>query len=188
MKKVFLGSVAAATLGISSVVAQANVYVTGHLGFAKQDYEHIKDEYTKGLGVGIAGGFEFNEFLAAELGYNYLRGREATGTDGKAHLYSHTIDLLAKGTIPVSDVFSVYAKGGIARATSGISSKINNKTVSGSESAFVPKAALGADYHIDANVAIGAQVSRTFGTGSPFEEGYIPDLDQVGLALTYRFY
>lgn len=84
-----------------------------------------------GLGATAFAGYNFNENFAVELGYTsyansdykssqneYNGSGSLTGTSSASLSYStYTYDMFARGNLPITDKFSVFAKAGVSYVT-----------------------------------------------------------------------
>jgi OOP family OmpA-OmpF porin len=146
--------------------------------------------------TGFAGrgfvGFDFNKYFAIESGFTYL---PKTTFDGVASsdesIKNYAVDLLAKLSIPVSPVFSLYAKAG----GSYLNSKLEMSGFgSSTETHIGPAFGVGAAYEVVPNLAIDLSWMRFSGGNkfkdidtTGFSDGYQPSPDVVLLGVSYKF-
>ena len=191
-KNIALTSVLVAALGSTSVFAYGTPYIGAQLGYGTT---HIKKDFnTSGVSVdenGLAGriyaGYPvISDMFAVELGYAKYSDVTIKIDDGpNSKLKTSAIDLLGVVRVPVAnDSFSINAKAGAAYVmhsvkTSGFSSDTDRN--------FRPKVAVGADYNLNDNVAVGVAYDYTFGTGTSNENHYNPDLSILSANVTYSF-
>lgn len=103
---------------------------------------------------GITGGYQLNKNWGAEAGYTVLGNFAGVGRTTGSN-YSSKIDawsLVAVGKYPFSDLFSLYAKLGMASANNKQSS-----TTSGNRSTARTDATYGLGLQYDVNPAIGVR-------------------------------
>ncbi len=200
----------------------SGVYISGQIGYGRQvidsDTETVTDPLLGTVTVrgegddegGVAGrlaiGYDFNENFGIELGgmkfsnadvkLSFSRPIMGSTVRARTQLKAFAIDLLAKGVLPLTSDFYVYAKGGVAYVNLEADSKATVTLPSGrtatikdddSENKFRPELAVGVGYNITDNVMIDVSVSRIFGKSKLFSSDYIPDLDTAMVGLTYRF-
>lgn len=141
--------------------------------------------------TGFAGrvflGYQFNQYGAVELGGVYLP--EATfnkvgGTTTHADLKQYSIDLLAKGTLPLGTAFGLYAKGGLA----WIHRDDLEATISGTKyesnitkSKVVPVLGAGAEYNFTDQFTTDISYLRYFPSGN------LRATDLYSVGFTYKF-
>lgn len=115
----------------------------------------------------INAGYQFNKYLAAELGYiSFLDASSSTsGTNGGSTSSSlGGFDFNAKGIIPVTDKFSVFAKGGMIDMQESIRVTDNATAtiLTSKDSVWTPDFGGGVSYNLAHNVALNAQVIHAF--------------------------
>lgn len=198
IKKVLL--VAAVALSSTSAFATAsNGYYLGmQLGAANADYSTtssgLKDlfGYSTLPGADIqntsfAGrvymGYQWNKFLAAELGYNYLGKVEYNNIFGVSGISSDLVqqagDLTAKVMLPVTRQFNVFALGGVGYVwakscdTSKTASNLGIGSGTSAEGTFTPVYGLGAAYDFNQRWGVDVSWRRYIANG---------DIEQTDLA------
>ena len=156
--------------------ALSSVYVGGDIGQSRfRDACSINNLGAgcddKDTGWGLFAGYQFNQYLAAELGYHDL-GSVSTplgSIDGK------TLEIVGIGSYPIANQFSVYGKlGGYRGKLEGAgSSNTNNDLTYG----------LGLQYDFTRNIGARAEWQRYHDMGSG--DGVNVDVLRVG--ALYRF-
>jgi OOP family OmpA-OmpF porin len=191
MKKLLLG--VALTLAAMAAGAQdRGFYVGGHLGQAK-----AKDACSDVGGPGIScddtatsfkilGGYQFNKHLAAELGYIDFGKAEARGPGGTITLKSHAFDLVAVGTLPIADRFSVYGKIGAYRATTDLNVSTTLLRGSASDDSTDLTYGVGAGFDATRQVTLRAEWQRYSDVGGD-NVGGKGDVDVISLGVLFRF-
>lgn len=112
-----------ATVGVFSFAnaddAQAandsKVYVNLNTGIGKL-YNLPTGQWTMNLNAG----YNFNQNFALEGGYNLF-----TGTEFGATSMTNIVDVAAKGTLPLSPVFSLYGRAGVGIGNNGWSGTVD---------------------------------------------------------------
>ncbi len=136
-------------------------------------------------------GFDFNKYLGLEAGYTYLPKVTVTGDDS-SEIKNYAVDLLAKLSVPVTNVFSVYAKAG----GSYLDSKLEIEgTDSRTNSHIGPAFGVGAAYEVVPNLAIDLSWMRFSGqtsqSNTPDTDHFYgdrqPSPDVVLLGVSYKF-
>lgn len=82
--------------------------------------ESLEDFSEDDTGIRAFGGWQFNKFFGAELGYNSGTDNEATlgdiavdGIEADIELDVQGIDLFLTGTLPIGETFYAFAKAGM---------------------------------------------------------------------------
>jgi len=209
IKKIMtIGVLGASTLGMMAANASPNgVYVTGQLGYANT---HMKNKIVlsgaEGSGFSIpnntsggrlALGYQFNPYLAVEMGYMRLLKQKGTlklaptsaWAAGSETLAQNAFDVAAKGIIPISDKLNIYGKIGVAYLTSTITSDFNsiqnnqNDYFGIAKHKFAPEAAVGVSYNITHNVALDTSWTHI----QPLGKNRPGNIDFVAVGIGYSF-
>jgi len=201
-KSVLAATVAFATLGMSAAaVAAPSILSTEGAGFVVGVQGGYADEHwdnffsphlvpandVKDTGFAARGylGYDLNKYLGVEAGYTYLPKTTVNGLPGD--IKNYTVDLLAKLSVPVTNVFSLYAKAGGAY----YNAKFDDNIGSFSNNHIGPAFGVGASYEVVPNLAIDLSwmrfsgQSRTLNGNYSFE--YQPSPDVVLLGVSYKF-
>ncbi|MCQ9081520.1 OmpA family protein [Vibrio harveyi] len=178
MKKIALAVAAVLAGGVMSNVALADTYIGGKLGYnALNDACHLDapcddDSFAAGMHLG----YNFNEYVAAEYGVDYLGN--FTANFNKAG--KNTVDgdlwaltLAPKFNLPLTDSWNLFAKVGAAYM------------MAGDEKDFVPTGSLGAEYQINYNWSLRAEYQRY----QDMSDDIIDDMDSdfFGIGFNYKF-
>jgi OmpA-OmpF porin, OOP family len=139
----------------------------------------------------IFGGYQFNKHFSAELGYADLGkltvSGVASGLSANADLKATVWDLMAVGTLPVADKFSLYGKLGMYRADTKLSGSVAGfGSGSASDNNTDLTYAVGAGYDFNKNLGLRAEWQRYSKVGSD-STGGDGDIDVYGVAVVYRF-
>ncbi len=201
MKKVVVSIVSAAALATASIAmaggmtsmaasqpSAAGAFVSGNLGYAKQD-DAIKAPIVakdlRGFAWNVNAGYQFNEYLALETGYTRFSDVKAAAGASKTDAQLYGIDLLAKAIYPINDQFNVFAKAGamnMYRKTSVASSPSVRQT------RIVPEFGIGTGYNLTHNVALTLQGITTLAMKGPKNgSGTMPATYAGYVGLTYKF-
>ena len=129
----------------------------------------------------IFGGYQFNKYLGAELGYAALGDVKATFPTGDVTVEAKAWDVMAVGTFPVADRFNVFGKLGWFRADSDASG-----LASGSDSSSGLTYAIGAGYDFTRNFGLRAEWQRYTDVGGN-NVGGETDADVMSIGVVYRF-
>jgi OOP family OmpA-OmpF porin len=105
----------------------------------------------------IFGGFQFNRHLGVELGYANLGEASASGLGVTATAEVTAWDLVAVGSLPIMDRFSVYGKLGLFLADAEVTSNVG---VSSDESESGITFGVGLRYDFTRNLGLRAEWQR----------------------------
>lgn len=94
----------------------SGAYINLNTGIAKL-YNLPTGEWTGNLNAG----YNFNRAFALEGGYNLFAGSQFG-----ASVATNIFDVAAKGTLPLSDIFSLYGRAGIGFGTNSWSGTLTN--------------------------------------------------------------
>lgn len=178
MKKIALAVATVLAGGVMSNVALADTYIGGKLGYnSLNDACHLNapcDDDSVAASMHI--GYNFNEYVAAEYGVDYLGNFKANFN--KPGLNTVDGDLWAltlapKFNLPLTDSWNLFAKVGAAYM------------MAGDEKDFVPTGSLGAEYQINYNWSLRAEYQRY----QDMSDDIINDMDAdfFGIGFNYKF-
>lgn len=114
LKKLLVGVIFSFAASVSNADGEPEgAYVSANVGYA-----NVQNWWTGSLALTINGGYQFNRFFATEVGATWINGVAAqypansyqSGTYGQNQSF---FDVAAKGSLPFSDIFNVYIKGGL---------------------------------------------------------------------------
>ena len=208
MKKTALFAAVAASLLASTAFAAPGYYVYGGLGYSKADTDFASESYSeagyqaaidadeKSVGLKLAAGYRFNDYFAVEGSYAYLGKADVKvssnfGVGAEASMKAHVLAVDAVGIYPVAEKVDLFAKAGVGM--SYVKTKANadlwNEAYSFSESdtRFISKLGLGAEYKVTKNVAVRAEYERYFGVSKDSDYSIDADYDFVSVGVKYTF-
>lgn len=148
----------------------------------------------------LFGGYQFNPYLAVELGYNDFGRISSDATvvvggstfTGNARIEATAFEATGIGSLPLGHQFSLYGKLGVYYAETKSSANVQQTTppfASGSSSASDNNTNLtfgfGARYDITRNIAVRAEWQRFSKVGS--DSTGKGDIDVLGIGALYRF-
>lgn len=189
----------AAILGFSAVASAdlPGFYAGGALGLSnvhQGDDPFSTDKDSTGLGGTAQFGYQFNQYIAAELGYLYFHNVDQSLSGFNATYKEQAGDLVVKGTLPLNQYFSLYGKAGAAYvdATTEVSSTglyiapngnmyAGNVNFDDTVHPIRPVYGVGVSYNITPNV------SADLGWTRIQHNSTIPNADITTLGLTYHF-
>lgn len=184
-KKIF-SIVAIFVIGLSS--AEGDLYINADVGYA-----NIQNWWTAAPALTLNVGYNYNKYLASEVGATWINSISTT-YDGAGYGGSYTqgqsfADIAAKGSLPFSDIFSVYAKAGlgVAYSTSSMAmqSGVTNYDWNGDSSGIA----------FGLYMALGAELKLSQHWGMTFEDyGMMPftgnnwgNINVFGIGGKYNF-
>ena len=172
---------------IHSASAASGGYVAANLGYAS-----IQNWWTAALALTINGGYNFNNYFATEAGVTWVTPISSNYSTSGGTPSSYTqnqsfIDMAAKGSLPFSDIFNLYAKAGLGLAYSSASSIANSSAYNwnGATSTLSPGIYL----------ALGGELKLSKALQATFEDyGLMPlentnwgNINVFALGLKYNF-
>jgi OOP family OmpA-OmpF porin len=128
---VMLGFAAATTFAGPAAAQDMGFYAGAAFGQAETD--GVCDIAAGFVGVScdekdtawkIFGGYQVNRNFSVELGYANFGEATVTGPGGTATIEGNAFDLVAVGSLPLADRFSVYGKLGLYRADFEVSNTL----------------------------------------------------------------
>ena len=190
-KAIALTGLVAATAGVSPLVfAQDSGWYVG----ANVGQSNFKDGCTdiSGPGVscedtdtafGVFGGYQFNKYFGAELGYTELGKVTASGSGINAELKAKGFELLAVGTFPINEQFSVYGKLGLfAWDVDASASGFGSESETGTDVTY----ALGVQYNFTKKFGVRAQYQQYKDVGKDDTTGK-SDVDVISVGVVFKF-
>jgi OOP family OmpA-OmpF porin len=129
------------------------------------------------------GGYNFNQYFGAELGYADLGKVKASAGGTSAEWRTKPWDLMAVGTLPLAEKFSLYGKLGWYWADTKLSGDLLG---SGSQSSNHGTYAVGAGYDFNRNLGLRAEWQR-YGDVGGDNVGGKSDADMYSIGVVYRF-
>lgn len=117
LKKLFLvlGLSCSVAISYADDLTSSPVYINANTGIGKL-YNLPTGEWTGNVNVG----YNFNQAFALEGGYNLFAGSQFGAT-----MATNIVDVAAKGTLPLSEVFSLYGRAGVGFANDSWSGTTN---------------------------------------------------------------
>jgi len=142
----------------------------------------------------LQGGYRFNQNLAIEAGYIDFGKSKYTanynGGSAQGSLKGGGFDAVALYSLPLSDSFSVFAKGGLvfAEVKSSLSASppVNLASKSASTSEIRPLFGVGGSYKLTQNVDLRADFDHVSGLGNSNKTGKM-DSNMLSLGAVYNF-
>lgn len=192
-----------AALGIFSVAAVAGFsapasaqdmgfYIGATFGSATQDGQC--DGVVAGVSCDdkdsawrILGGYQFNRNLAVELGYHNLGEASASGGGVTVTDEVTAWELVAVGSFPLANQFSIYGKLGMYRGEIDRTATLGGFSASDSASTTDFTFGLGARYDFMPNLGVRAEWQRYMNFGEAIGPDVDIDVDVLSIGLIFRF-
>lgn len=199
MKKTAI-AIAVALAGFATVAQAApkdNTWYTGaKLGWSQyHDTGYYGNSYTNNdgpthesqLGAGAFGGYQANQYLGFELGYDWLGRMPYKGNNVNGAFKAQGIQLAAKLSYPIMDDLDVYTRlgGMVWRADS--TQNNNGIRISDHDTGVSPLAAVGVEYALTKNWATRLDYQWVNNIGDANTVGTRPDNGMLSLGVSYRF-
>ena len=195
MKKTAI-AIAVALAGFATVAQAApkdNTWYTGgklgwsqyhDTGFYGNNYDVSNAPKKNQLGAGAFVGYQANQYLGFELGYDWL-GRMPYGSTNHGAFKAQGVQLAAKLSYPIMDDLDVYTRlgGMVWRADS----KDFTNGQSDHDTGVSPLAAVGVEYAITQNWATRLDYQWVNNIGDAQTVGARPDNSMLSLGVSYRF-
>lgn len=202
MKKLVVSVVSAAAL-VTAGMAAANhsmaasdqsfsansargVYVGGNVGYGKFDQTNsgLPAKDLRGFTWNADLGYQFNKYAALETGYTQFHTIKVNTTAGKVNNTLYGVSLLAKGILPVTEQFDLFAKAGAM----DLFSKATTGATTSRRARIVPALGLGTSYHVTKNVSLDVQGITTMAMKGPHKGSYTMPATYAGYAgVSYKF-
>jgi OOP family OmpA-OmpF porin len=204
---VTLSTVTSLVLATSAHAAVSGPYLGGDLGWGtihqtsafKQFGIPNSDNTDNGIAGRVFGGVKFNEYIGAEMGYTKFSNQTSKVNtlfaSGNEKIQSYAVDLVAKGTLPLQNGFSLFGKLGVAYLNQDMTLTAEDAFVSETATANVnkvlPTFGAGISYEINSNLTTDISWMHIQQVGNDVEFGdsgiKMQNTDFVGLGLTYNF-
>ncbi len=169
-----IGALAVAGSAAAQQPNMSSFYLGGTIGQSeyKDGCSGVADCDEKDTAWRILGGYQFNRYFAAELGYHDLGEVSAPGASVEGTAW----ELVGIGSYPIVDKFSVYGKLGLYRGEleGGGVEETNNDLTYG----------VGLQYDFLKNVGVRGEWQRYSKMGGDVDE---TDVDVLSIGVVYRF-
>ena len=179
MKKLLI-TILCATSMTAFAATEEGAYAGGNLGFGNVDSLKNLD-----LGINLNAGYQFNQYLALEGDYTYFSSADTWQSTPAATQTGNAMYFIGaiKGTLPLTNRFSVYGKAGIGFAYSSLSATPN--FANGSTSAMSPASLLGAGlkYDITPKLAVNVEDMNYINT----VQNGLGNANLIGIGASYNF-
>lgn len=186
--------------------AAPGVFLGGNLGLARANYgdlntalkKNTKIDQRGGFAGGVFGGYHFNEYLDAEIGYLYLPTNKYSNANEKMKLRTQDIYALGKVYLPLAMIqpslshISLYGEGGAALTMSEFkgSSKFQGSSFdTAKKKSWEPMYGAGVAYSINQNAVIDLGWTQIYGPKVSKDDTSLkaPLVNMAMVGFTYRF-
>jgi OOP family OmpA-OmpF porin len=133
----------------------------------------------------VFGGYQFNKYFGVELGYSELgesKGNEPAPGVGAFTFEAKAWDLVAVGTLPLANNFSLVGKLGFYKGDLEYKDAVDSLSESNTDLTY----AIGAQYDFSKNLGIRAEWQQYKSMGKKDTIGE-SDVDVFGVSVLYRF-
>ncbi len=138
----------------------------------------------------IFGGYQFNRYIGAEIGYVDLGKVTANGTilgvPVSANIKAKGFEALAVGTLPINEQFAAYGKAGFFRWDVDASAVVGGVAVAASEKGTDLTYGIGLKYNFTKNLAVRVEYQRYKDLGDENTTGK-SNVDVIGVGLVFKF-
>ena len=146
------------------------------------------------IGAGAFVGYQYNQYLGFELGYDWLGRMTYKGSYDNGAYKAQGVQLTAKLSYPVMDDLDVYTRlgGMVWRADSSatvnaVSPAPTQKRFSENDTGVSPVVALGTEYAITPNIATRVEYQWVNNIGDRDSLNARPDNGMLSVGVAYRF-
>ncbi|NIG98030.1 MAG: porin OmpA [Serratia symbiotica] len=202
MKKTAI-ALAVALAGFATVAQAApkdNTWYTGaKLGWSQyRDVGFYGNGYQDGisngpthkneLGAAAFLGYQANQYLGFELGYDWLGRMPYKGSVNNGAFKAQGVQLAAKLSYPIVDNLDIYTRlGGMVWRADSKASYDNVRRLSSNDTGVSPLAAVGVEYALTKNLATHLDYQFVSNIGDAGTVGSRPDNTMLSLGVSYRF-
>lgn len=200
MKKTAI-ALAVALAGFATVAQAAPVdntwYTGGKLGWSQYHdtgfanaYEGIGNGPTheNQLGAGAFLGYQANQYLGFELGYDWLGRMPYKGDKDNGAFKAQGVQLAAKLSYPIMEDLDVYTRlGGMVWRADSKGNFRDGTRISDHDTGVSPLAAVGLEYAVTKNWATRLDYQWVNNIGDASTVGARPDNGMLSVGLSYRF-
>jgi OOP family OmpA-OmpF porin len=201
MDKRLIGIIMTSVFSAGAMAQEPGFYVGGSLGYANLDQDEAEmqsiltnagltgtvDIDDEDLGWKFFGGYNFNQYFGAEIGYVNLGSVDTAFnvTAPAAATGSASVDVdgfTASGTLsyPINEQLDVFGKLGVLVWNADGSASVSGVTVSADDDDTDVHFGIGGKYHHTENITFRAEWERAFDVGGS-------DLDLFSVGVQYNF-
>ncbi|KGP45565.1 porin OmpA [Morganella morganii] len=195
MKKTAI-AVAVAVAAFASVAQAApkdnTWYTGGKLGWSQ--YQNTGTElgntgptHKDQLGAGLYAGYQHNQYMGFELGYDWLGRMPYKGDGNNGAFKAQGVQLTTKLSYPVMDDLDVYTRLGAMVWRADATASYNGDRIKDNDTGVSPVFALGTEYAITRDIAARVEYQWINNIGDKETVGARPDNGMLSVGVAYRF-
>ena len=140
------------------------------------------------LGAGAFLGYQANQYLGFELGYDWLGRMPYKGSVNNGAFKAQGVQLAAKLSYPIMDDLDIYTRlGGMVWRADSKANYGNGTRLSDHDTGVSPLAAVGVEYALTKNWATRLDYQFVSNIGDAGTVGARPDNTMLSLGVSYRF-
>lgn len=141
------------------------------------------------LGAGAFVGYQANQYLGFEMGYDWLGRMPHKGSVNNGAFKAQGVQLAAKLSYPIMNDLDIYTRlgGMVWRADSSAHYGATNQYLSENDTGVSPLAAVGFEYALTKNWATRLDYQWTNNIGDAGTVGTRPDNAMLSVGVSYRF-
>ena len=140
------------------------------------------------LGAGAFLGYQANQYLGFELGYDWLGRMPYKGSVNNGAFKAQGVQLAAKLSYPIADDLDIYTRlGGMVWRADSKANYGNGTRLSDHDTGVSPLAAVGVEYALTKNWATRLDYQFVSNIGDAGTVGARPDNTMLSLGVSYRF-
>ncbi|QQO73722.1 porin OmpA [Morganella morganii] len=141
------------------------------------------------LGAGIYAGYQHNQYMGFELGYDWLGRMPYKGDGNNGAFKAQGVQLTTKLSYPVMDDLDVYTRLGamVWRADSSYSTPADRTQKTNNDTGVSPLFALGTEYAITRDIAARVEYQWINNIGDKETTMARPDNGMLSVGVAYRF-
>ncbi|MBH1928611.1 porin OmpA [Serratia rubidaea] len=140
------------------------------------------------LGAGAFLGYQANQYLGFELGYDWLGRMPYKGSVNNGAFKAQGVQLAAKLSYPIADDLDIYTRlGGMVWRADSKANFGNGTRISDHDTGVSPLAAIGVEYALTKNWATRLDYQFVSNIGDAGTVGARPDNTMLSLGVSYRF-
>ncbi|CAI1553516.1 outer membrane protein A (3a;II*;G;d) [Serratia proteamaculans] len=140
------------------------------------------------LGAGAFLGYQANQYLGFELGYDWLGRMPYKGSENNGAFKAQGVQLAAKLSYPIMDDLDIYTRlGGMVWRADSKANYADGTRLSNHDTGVSPLAAVGVEYALTKNWATRLDYQFVSNIGDAGTVGARPDNTMLSLGVSYRF-
>ncbi|MDW5499836.1 porin OmpA [Pseudomonas lundensis] len=140
------------------------------------------------LGAGAFLGYQANQYLGFELGYDWLGRMPYKGSTDNGAFKAQGVQLAAKLSYPIMDDLDIYTRlGGMVWRADSKANYADGTRLSNHDTGVSPLAAVGVEYALTKNWATRLDYQFVSNIGDAGTVGARPDNTMLSLGVSYRF-